>query len=100
MRPVRWVISPTAGVSAVVDDEQIVVGIERQLIGIKRAFGLRRRERERFGKGAGRGEEGGGEAKSRQEAAAIDGERVIEVIEERCVHKREVVGVHTSERRG
>ena len=41
MRPVRCVISPTAGVMRVVDDDQVVVGVERQLVGIERPLGLR-----------------------------------------------------------
>ena len=39
----------------VVDDEQIVVGVERQMVGIKRPFRLPRRTHELFGKGAGLG---------------------------------------------
>ena len=46
-------ISPIAGVSRVVDDDQVVVGVERQMIRIERAFGLPRRERERFGERTG-----------------------------------------------
>jgi hypothetical protein len=34
---------------AVVDDDEIVIGIERQAVGLDRAFGLRWSEREGFG---------------------------------------------------
>ncbi len=59
----------------IVDDEQIVVGIERQVIGIERPFRLRRRAHELFGEDAGGikracGEGGGAEAEACKEAAA------------------------------
>ena len=41
------------GRDVVVDDDQVVIRIERQMIGIERPLGLRRRERERFGEAAG-----------------------------------------------
>ena len=37
----------------VVNNDQIIVGIERQMVGIERALGLMRSEGEGFGKGAG-----------------------------------------------
>ena len=38
-RPVRCVISPTRRRDGVVDDQEVVVGVERQLVGIERPLG-------------------------------------------------------------
>ena len=60
---------------AVVDDQQIVVGIERQLVGIKRPFRLGRRQGECLGERAaggpecGKGEAGSGEGGALEEMA-------------------------------
>ena len=54
MRPVRCVTSPTACVMAVVDDEQVVVGVEGQFGRIERPFGQARRTGEFLGERAAR----------------------------------------------
>ena len=58
-----------AGRDPVVDDQQVVVGVEREMVRIIRSLGLRRRPGQRLGKGAGGGEEGGGEAGVPEEGA-------------------------------
>ena len=50
MRPLRCVIWPTAGVSRIADDDQVVVRVERQLVGIKRPLRHRRRPIKLLGK--------------------------------------------------
>src|SRR5207247_8510414 len=40
------------GCNAIIDDDEVVVGIERQVVGIKRPVRLTRRERELFGEEA------------------------------------------------
>src|SRR6185437_11774274 len=54
----------------VVDDQQIVVGIERQLVRIKGPFGLRRGQRQLFGEGAASGEASRPEGDSAEKAAS------------------------------
>lgn len=62
-----------SGIEGIVDAEEVVVGIERKLIRVKRALGHRGRDGERFGKCSGDGEEGGGaEGGSAEEVAAMD----------------------------
>ncbi|MEI9895201.1 MAG: hypothetical protein WDN28_15250 [Chthoniobacter sp.] len=63
-------ISPTAGGERVVDEDQIVVRIERQVIGIERTEADARRLCERFGKGSGDDEERAGGGKMAKEMAA------------------------------
>ena len=56
---------------AVIDDEQVVVGVERQVIGIEWPFGLARRAHQFLGQDAGDGEEGGSEAHLLHETTAV-----------------------------
>ncbi len=56
--------------AGIVDDDQIVIGIERQLIGIKGPFGELRRYAEGFGKQAASGEHGHAGGDSTDELAA------------------------------
>jgi len=62
------------GCNAIIYDDEVVVGIERQVVGIKRPFRLTRRERELFGeeaaKQAGRAERRGSESHAAKKKAA------------------------------
>src|SRR5262245_66094152 len=59
------------GRDAVVDDDQVVVGVERELVRVEGALGLRRRAREFVGEGAAEGEEGGRECGAAEKAATV-----------------------------
>ena len=63
------------GLEAVVDDDEVVVGIEWEAVGIKRPRGLVGRLEERFGKGTRRGEKREAEGGAMKEAAAVEAGR-------------------------
>ncbi len=54
----------------VVDDDQIVVRVQRQMVGIKWAFGLPRRAHQFLGESSGNSEQRGAEGQLAQKAAA------------------------------
>jgi hypothetical protein len=58
------------GRESVVDGDEVVVRVERELVGIERPLGLARRERELLGKEARHGEERGGKGGLAQEFTA------------------------------
>jgi len=74
----------------VVDDEEIVIGVERERVRVERAFGLGRRLEEGFGEGAGDGPEGGGSGGGAAEEVAAAGEEGFAGSEE--IHDRRLPG--------
>src|SRR2546428_6492408 len=56
---------------AVVHYDEVIVSIQRQVVGIERPFGLARRAHEFVGEGARDGEKGGSEAHAAEKASAI-----------------------------
>ena len=59
-----------AGRGGVVENQQIVVRVERQLVRIERPLGLLGRERERLGESTGHSEKRGGNAQRLEKMAA------------------------------
>src|SRR5438093_8211897 len=59
------------GRHAVVDDNQVIVCVERQVVGVERPFGLLRRANEFLGKCAGKGQYHRAQRQATQEEAAV-----------------------------
>ena len=58
----------------IVDNDQIVVGVQRQLVGIERALGQSRRDGQLFGPGSPGKRSGGRQGKPFEQTPPIDGE--------------------------
>lgn len=71
---------------SIVDAEEVIVGIEGKLVGIKRPFGHRRSGGQGFGKGTGSGEEGSG-----PEGGATDEFTTVRIGVGRKIHGGQVV---------
>src|ERR1051326_7041898 len=59
------------GGDAVINDDEIVVSVQRKVVGVKRTFGLLRRANQFLSKSAWNGEEGRSEAQAAEEAPPI-----------------------------
>ena len=71
MRPLNiGDLRQAAGVSCVVDDDEVVVGVERQVVRVERAFRLAWREQKLLGPGAGHRERRRAEHEAGKEKAA------------------------------